>query len=135
MTMTQEAPNGLISAPVDLRLPARLFDAGTPAFGELFNRRSFQFSHTLADHPLFSLSHLTELCAKMARMAKEQITYSAAGTHTDQGWNMGEGKEASVVDAVARIEESGSWVLLKGVQMEPAYQELMERFFAEAETL
>jgi hypothetical protein len=135
MTMTKEAPGGLISAPPDFRLPTRIFDAGTPAFAELFNRRSFPFSHHLADHPLFSLSHLTELCAKLASTAEDKVTYQAAGSSRGQGWNLGQGREASVVDAVARIEESGSWVLLKGVQTEAAYRELLDRFFAEAEAL
>src|SRR5438552_6748577 len=106
MTITKEAPGILISTTPDLGLPNRIFDAGTPAFGDLFNRRSFQFSHALADHPLFGLSYLTELCAKLASTEKEKVNYHAAGTSTDQGWNLGQGKEASVVDAVQRIEES-----------------------------
>jgi hypothetical protein len=44
-------------------------------------------------------------------------------------------KAPTIEDAIARIEETGSWVLLKGVQIDPAYRALLDQFLVEAEEL
>ena len=118
-------PGGAVAR--DSALPGRIIPDAAAPFRERFNLSSFTFSHSLAGHPLFEIPRLAELAKTMWGKGGGNVTCHTGETPFDQGWDNVRPKALSIVDAVARIRESGSWVLLKSVQEVPEYGALMER--------
>lgn len=86
-------------------------------------------SHSLADHPLLDIEALAGLAS---RMRPETLEHNAAVdlplgiSNADTPVN-----GLSVHDTIARIDECGSWVLLKSIEQDPAYASLMRDVLAE----
>src|SRR5579871_2727313 len=97
------------------QLPTQIFQVEKQIVKERFNRLPFQFSHSLAGHPLFELSSLATLGETMARTMPEKVNYFSGNARVDQRWNMDPSKAASVSEAISHINESGTWILLKSV--------------------
>lgn len=85
-------------------------------------------SHGLAGHPLLTLEALVELGRRMPRASVE---YNAGdlpyGVEPDAVSHTG----LSVEDTIRRIEECGSWMVLKNVDQDPAYKALLEEALGE----
>jgi hypothetical protein len=94
-------------------------------------RRSAPFQHALAGHPLLEISALVELSRVLppdgirfhAAVMRETTNFSDVGRIPKPA--------SSLDDAIARIEESGSWVQLNHVETVPAYRDLIEDFLSE----
>jgi len=115
-----------------MTLPERVFRAEPGAFRDRFNRAAFQFPHALGNHPLFNLSRLADLSKRLSRTGK--ATFQTADSKVDQGWHVpGPDRVASAADAISRIRESGSWVLLKSVQDDEDYAALLRQCLRELE--
>lgn len=86
-------------------------------------------THRIADHPLLTLDALAELAR---RMRPETLEHNAAVdlplgiSNADTPAN-----GLSVHDTIARIEDCGSWILLKYIEQDPAYLALMQDVLAE----
>ncbi len=86
-------------------------------------------SHSLAGHSLLDIEALAGLAA---RMRPETLEHNAAVdlplgiSNADTPVN-----GLSVHDTIARIDECGSWVLLKSIEQDPAYASLMRDVLAE----
>ena len=82
-----------------------------------------QLSHRLTDHPLLTLESLVELGKRLPRASVE---YNAGdlpyGVDPEEVGHNG----LSVEDTIRRIEECGSWMVLKHVDQDPAYKALLE---------
>jgi len=79
--------------------------------------------HEIADHPLLQLDALAALAR---RLRPESIEFNAAtdlplGIRNDETPYTG----LDVHETIDRIESCGSWVLLKTIDQDPAYAELM----------
>ena len=114
----------------ELNLPEKIFTA-SPDFRQNFNRRAFPFTHNLADHPLFEIPRLVELSKMLWSTGEGRVIFQGGDTRVDRRWDQAPRKALSVMNAIARIEESGSWVLLRSVQKDPAYQRLLDKSMAE----
>jgi hypothetical protein len=110
-----------------------IFEDNARGFREKFNRCSFAYTHALAGHPLFDLPRLVELAEVLSESGA--VTFFGSDVAVDQGWQNLPQRPLSVAEAIARIEESGSWVLLKSVQHDPEYRALLEQCMAELEGL
>ncbi|MFN2387003.1 MAG: cupin-like domain-containing protein [Thermoanaerobaculia bacterium] len=116
-------------------LPERIFSAEPGSFRTQFNRLPFSFSHNLGNHPLFELPRLIELCRLLDR-TPGRTSFQSADCRVSQGWRVPLPQQvSSAAEAIERIHESGSWVLLKGVQEDPEYGEVLRRFLAELQDL
>jgi hypothetical protein len=113
--------------------PGRIIGGDPAPFREQFNHASFAFSHTLSTHPLFELPRLVELARRLS--AAGTATFRAGETRVDDGWAEAPSRARSVEDAIARIEESDSWVLLRSVQEDPQYREILQQCLGELEAL
>lgn len=86
-------------------------------------------SHSLASHPLLDIEALAGLAS---RMRPETLEHNAAVdlplgiSNADTPVN-----GLSVHDTIARIDECGSWVLLKSIEQDPSYASLMRDVLAE----
>jgi len=99
-------------------------EADHAEFRDAFNVRSCALKHNLVGHPLFELPRIVELAG---RLPEKDIFNSDASKKVDQGFNRDRKTQVSAADAIARIEQSGSWVVLKRVEQDPAYRELLDQ--------
>src|ERR1043165_523718 len=90
---------------------------------ELYPQQPGQLSHRLLDHPLLTLESLVGLGRRLPRASGE---YNAGdlpyGVEPDEVSHTG----LSVADTIRRIEQCGSWMVLKHVDQDPAYKALLD---------
>lgn len=116
-------------------LPSRILEGDPELFHEHFNRRSFAFRHNLAGHPLFELPRLVELARLLWATGQGEAALHAGDMSVDQRWDEAPRRLMSVLDAIARIHTSGSWVLLKSAQLDPEYRAVLDQGMEELEEL
>jgi hypothetical protein len=90
-------------------------------------------THNIAQHPLLELGALVDLAD---RLRPETLEHNAAvglkmGIRNDETPANGLG----VRETIERIDECGSWVLLKYIEQDPAYAQLMRDVLSEIEPL
>lgn len=89
-----------------------------------FDRRPFHVRHALSGHPLFALPRLMELAR---RLPEPFVEYNAGalavGVRPEETPRTGLSPE----ETVRRIAECGSWMVLKRVEQDPEYGELLDR--------
>jgi hypothetical protein len=99
-----------------------LLDIDEAAFRENFNRQPFFIRHHLAGHDLFALPRLIELAK---RLPKEFVEYNAGNIPVSQDPNLTPQNGMSIEETIHRIEECQSWMVLKNVEKDSAYAELL----------
>lgn len=89
-----------------------------------FDSKPFLVGHRLAGHPLFTLPRLVELAR---RLPPEYVEYNAG--RLPVGARPGETPHngLSPEETIRRIEECGSWMVLKRVEQDPEYRVLLDR--------
>ena len=107
---------------------ARLLDIDPDKFRADFNRAPFIIGHHLVDHPLFSLPRLVELAQ---RLPEKQIEYNAGKLPVSVDPSQTPRNGLSVEETIRRIEECQSWMVLKYVETDPEYRDLLMRCLAE----
>jgi hypothetical protein len=94
----------------------------------VYPERPGRLSHRLAGHPLLTLEALVELGG---RLPAKDVEYNAGdlpyGVEPEEVGRTG----LSVQETIRRIEECGSWMVLKHVQQDPAYRDLLEEALGE----
>ncbi len=89
-----------------------------------FDRQPFLIRHRLAGHPLFDLSRLLELARCLPR---KNIEYNAADLPVSLGERPTPGNGLSVEETLREIQACRSWMVLKNVERDPDYAELLEQ--------
>jgi hypothetical protein len=92
-------------------------------FRDCFDRRPFLLGHTLTDHPLFTLPRLIELSRTLPA---EQVEYNAGDIPISLDPSLTPRNGLSVEETIRRIEDCQSWLVLKYVEHDPDYRELLE---------
>lgn len=131
-SLTVSAPPG-----VGVTTPAKqsvndLLELNRETFRANFNRQPFIISHHLARHPLFTLPRLVELSK---RLPKDHVKYNAGNIPITQELYTGPQTGLSVEETIRRIEECGSWMVLKWVEQDDEYRELMNCCLDEVQAL
>jgi hypothetical protein len=116
-------------------LPERIFNHSAGEFAEGFNRTPFALSHNLADHPLFKIPRLMELAKLMWAQGGGNVTFHIGEKPIDQKWDEIPRKRLSVIDAIEKIDTSGSWILIKSIQNVPEYDAILKKGMKELEEL
>jgi hypothetical protein len=95
---------------------------------DYYPERPGKLSHQLLDHPLLTLEALVELGKRLPR---SQVEYNAGnlpyGVDPEEVGHTG----LSVEETIRRIEDCGSWMVLKHVDDDPAYKALLEECLGE----
>jgi hypothetical protein len=91
-------------------------------FRAYFNQKPFYVAHSLEGHPLFALERLVELAC---RLPPEFVEYNAGRLAVGQDPRLTPRTGLSVPETIRRIESAGSWMVLKRVEQDPAYAELL----------
>jgi hypothetical protein len=108
-------------------------DSAREALRAAYPQAPTHLTHAIADHPLLSLDALAELAA---RMRPETLEHNAA-TDLPLGIAYADTPRngLSVQETIARIDECGSWVLLKYIEQDPAYATLMREVLGQIEDI
>jgi cupin-like protein len=106
----------------------RLLNIDPPAFQEHFPREPFLIGHRLSDHPLFALGELVELSK---RLPEKHIEYNAGNLAVNADPKQTPRNGLSVEETIRRIEECNSWMVLKYVENDPKYGDLLSRCLQE----
>jgi D-lyxose ketol-isomerase len=96
---------------------------------EKFLKRPFELKHGLSDHPLFSLQRLVELAKSLPR---DRIEYNsgkvAVGVKPEDVPKI----DMPAEDVIRTIETANAWMVIKFVNEDAAYNELLRPFVEEA---
>ena len=107
---------------------AALLDIDAAAFRDNFDRRPFLIGHHLCDQPLFTLPRLIELSRKLP---EKQVEYNGGNIPISLDPAATPRTGLSVDETIRRIEECCSWMVLKDVEADPEYRDLLHRCLAE----
>ena len=116
----------------------RVIECDVETFSRTLNVLPYEIGHTLAGHPLFQLPALVELAQKVA--ARKSPHMSGGDAYFNDGvveagsrpeyFDTSEGRtdeeRARVAAMVRRIEDAEAWIILKHVEREEGYREVME---------
>jgi hypothetical protein len=114
--------------------PARsnLLEIEAETFRACFNREPFLIKHNLADHPLFTLPRLIELSQ---RLPADCVRSNAGDTPVNTRLYGGAPTGLPVEEMLRRIEECNAWLVLKFVEQNAEYNELLNQCLDEIQTL
>ena len=111
----------------------RYLDIDPETFRTHFNRRPFLFQHRLCDNPLFQLPKLAELARTLPPSIVEYNAGKIPVSLPD--WENTPYTGLSAEETVRRIEECGSWMVLKRAEADPECLEVLDRCLDEIELL
>lgn len=92
-------------------------------FSDKFNRTPFKIGHHLSSNTLFSLESLVELSQSLPN---DRVEYNAGDLPVTQDPNRTPQNGLSVLETIERIENCKSWMVLKNVEQNPRYKQLLE---------
>jgi hypothetical protein len=92
-----------------------------------FNRAPFKIGHRLQDNPLFTLPRLIELAQ---RLPQSRVEYNAGNLPVSVDPKSTPLNGLSIEDTIARIEQCQSWMVLKNVELDPQYSDLLDECLA-----
>ncbi|MEW6212617.1 MAG: cupin-like domain-containing protein [Acidobacteriota bacterium] len=98
------------------------------AFCRNFNRMPFLIRHHLSDHPLFRLPRLIELAR---RLPEHNIEYNAGNISVVQDPRLTPRTGLSIEETIRRIEECNSWMVMKYIEDDAEYAELLRECLSE----
>jgi len=88
-----------------------------------FNQTPFLLEHRLVGHPLFELPRLIELAGILP---EDQVEYNSGDLPVTQDPLKTPRNGLSVRETIQRIEECRSWMVLKNVEVDPSYRQLLD---------
>ena len=112
-----------ILAPADPTTVEPLADIDSRVFRSRFNKRPFKIEHHLVDHPLFSLPRLVELSQ---RLPESRVEYNSGNLPITQDPKSTPRNGLSIEETIRRVEECNSWLVLKNVELDPEYRDLLD---------
>src|SRR5882672_12422034 len=112
---------------------SRLLGIDAEIFRTHFNHKPFLFRHQLSDHPLFEIPRLVAL----SRTLRENfVEYNAGEIPVSlPDWENTPYTGLSAEETVRRIEECGSWMVLKRAEADPECLDVLNRCLDEIEPL
>lgn len=108
-----------------------LLEIESETFRDSFNRQPFLIKHKLADHPLFTLPSLIELSR---RLPAECVRSNAGDTAVNTQLYGGRATGLPVEEMLRRIEECNAWLVLKCVEQDAEYGQLLNQCLDEIQT-
>jgi hypothetical protein len=107
-----------------------IFGRDNPGFREDFDEKPFAFSHCFtADHPSFQLSRLRQLIENP--VTREGAYYDQGEIAIGQRWDQIPERKLTLDETFDRIDNAGAWIILRRVNKDPEYNDLLERCIAD----
>jgi hypothetical protein len=124
-----------INSKLKVTLPNPILEPVNKDFEQKFNHDSFQFIHHLASHPLFEIPRLVELARLLVEKGGRHKVHSSGGNvAAHQKWSDMPWKEQFDL-ALSQINESGSFIVLKTIQIDPEYDAMVKQIVDELSVL
>lgn len=120
----------------------RIIDCDARIFERDLNVLPYEIGHTLRDHPLFQLPALAELARRVATRKNPHM--SGGDAYFNEGaidpgakpdYDRPEEEIAAVGELVHKIESAEAWVILKHIEREEGYRQIMEAAVCDALSL
>lgn len=108
----------------------KLLQIDAQEFSTNFNRRPFFIGHDLADHPLFSLPRLIELSRILP---EEHVIYHSGEIRPNTKLYGGAQTGLSSEETIRQIEACRSWMVLRYVEKDPEYRDLVNQVLDEVQ--
>lgn len=124
MSTLQAAPNDQTTYSRD----TALLNFNAETFRKNFNRAPFMMRHKLAGHSLLSLKSLVELSR---RLDSRSVKYNDGNLTVAANLEAAPTNGLSVEETIRRIEDQCSWMVLKNIQDDSAYGDLLLRCLEE----
>jgi Cupin-like domain len=99
-------------------------------FDAIYPETPGKITHTLAGHPMFSLDALVELAG---RMRANDVEYNRGDLPLGIDIDAVPTNGLSIADTIRGIEENGSWMVLKFVEQDKVYRDLLETTLSDLE--
>jgi cupin-like protein len=93
------------------------------SFTAQFPLETFGINHGFGDHPLFKLPAILELVKKLPR---DRIEYNSGKAAVNQDPDATPLVDLEPEEIVRKIETAGAWMVLKGIEVAPEYNKLLE---------
>lgn len=100
----------------------RMIEVARDSVKEPMPKESFRVAHKLADHPLFQLDRLARLAASLPA---DRLEFNGP-VAPNQDPNLTPSNGMTPEETVRRIEQAKSWMVLKNVESDPEYKELLD---------
>lgn len=111
--------------------PATVFDTGARSrFSDIYPEQSSKIAHSLTGHKLFELEALVELSQRIRPVDVEQ---NLANLPIEVDPSTVQHNGLSVADSIRSIEANGSWMVLKFVEQDAVYRQLLDEILDELE--
>lgn len=94
-----------------------------------FQKRPFMVRHPLADHPLFTIEALTTVAEKAAKR-KGDLWADAGDLSLTDKWGSVPEPDMPIPKLIDRIETAGAWIVMKHIEVDPAYKKLLDEYEA-----
>src|SRR5579862_6228971 len=104
--------------------------ADQKCFRDNFDSIPFIFHHNLSADPRFGMDCIKALALRLPNTVSFN---GAAGV--GKGWSQSGNWGATVEDALNKLEQGGSWIILKRIHQDPDYAELLSKCLSEVEEL
>jgi hypothetical protein len=110
----------------------RVIECNPDLFTQNLNRLPYEFAHNLAGSSLFEIPRLIELAQKVATRSSPHL--AAGDVYFNDGLIEAGEKPAfpqlprtAAVDLIRQIETRNAWIILKHIEREPGYDELLDK--------
>ena len=100
--------------------------------GSVFPDEHFTVQHRLQDHPLFGVERLLELATFLP---EQQIEWNAGNAAISQDPDKTPLNGLTPAQTVASIANNNSWLVMKNIESDPAYQEVLYDCLSDVEAI
>jgi hypothetical protein len=120
----------------------RIMECDHKVFQRDLNILPYEIAHTLKDHPLFQLPALAQLAQRVA--ARRNPHMSGGDVYFNEGaidagakpnYDRPESERAAAAELVRKIEDAEAWIILKHIEREEGYRQIMEAAVCDAVSL
>ena len=91
------------------------------------HRSAFEVRHPLAHHPLFSMDALAAVAEEAAKR-KDDVYVDVGDLSLTDKWGTTPKPDMTIHEIIDRIETAGAWLVMKHVEKNPVYREILDEF-------
>ena len=114
------------------RAQARYLEVDPEVVRQRFDREPFLVAHSLQQHPLLQLPRLIELARTLP---EDSVEYNSGKLELNQPAALTPRNGLSIEQTLYEIETCGSWMVLKNVEQDEKYRELLDTCLDEIQPL
>ena len=120
--------------PVKTSVQTSIFDAANPGFHTDFDEKPFEFKHSFSeDHPMFQMQRIRQILDH--HELKHHAYYDHGEIIIGQRWQQLPERKLTSKEVFDNIDEASGWMMLRHLEKDPEYNELLEQCLNEVKLL